>query len=111
MNRLLYRLMATTLASSFVVAPALPLNAAPVFVPKSVEASGNVDMVKHRKWHRGHRHWRAERRQWRNERHWRRHGWQERRYYDDSYYYRRHDVRPHRYWRRERPGVTLEFSL
>ncbi|MCV3241633.1 hypothetical protein [Mesorhizobium sp. ZC-5] len=112
MNRLQSGFLATTLAASFLIAPAMPLNAAPVFVPKSVETRTDVQQVRHRKWHRGHRHWRAERRHWRAERrHWRRHAWRDR-YYDDDYYYRRHGSRyHHRYWRPQRSGVTLEFSF
>jgi hypothetical protein len=110
MNKLLSGLMAAALGASFVIAPAVPLNAAPVFVPKAVEVRSDVETVKHRKWQR--RHWRAERR------YWRRQAWRDRHYYgrhyydDDYYYYRRYGVRhPHRYWRRHRPGVTLEFSF
>ena len=108
MNRLLSGLMAIPLAASFLIAPAIPLNAAPVFVPKSVEARTDVEQVRHRKWHhRAHRHWRDERR------HWRRHAWRDRRYYDDDYYYhRRHGFYDNRrYGRRHRSGVTLEFSF
>jgi Ni/Co efflux regulator RcnB len=110
MNKLL---MAAALAASFVIAPAIPLNAAPVFVPKSVEARGDVEAVKHRKWHRGHRHLRAERRHWRAERrHWRRQAWRDRHYDDDYYDYRRYGTRyDRRYLRRQRPNVTLEFSF
>lgn len=113
MNKLLSGLLATSLAASFLIAPAMPLNAAPVFVPKSVETQSDVQQVKHRKWHRGHRHWRAERRHWRAERrHWRRHAWRDRYYDDDYYYYRRHGLYDNRrYWRRNRSGVTLEFSF
>jgi hypothetical protein len=108
MNRLV---VAAALAASFMVAPATPLNAAPIFVPKSVELRGDVETVKNRKWH--HRHWRGERRHWRGERrYWRRHAWRDRYYDDDYYYYRRPGVRYYNpYWRPYRPGVTLEFSF
>jgi hypothetical protein len=98
----------------------MPLTAAPAFRPPSVEARGDVEMVKHRKWNRAHRHWRAERRHWRAERrHWnRRHAWQSCRYYGNCYphryyyygrYYSYRDYYPRHY--RRRPGVSIYLSF
>ena len=71
MNKLLSGLMATTLAASFAIASSMPLNAAPIYVPKSEQVRTDVEQVNHTR-----RHWRiqqqrrAERRayrQWRRE--------------------------------------------
>ena len=113
MNKLLSGLMAASLAASFAIGSAIPVNAAPVFVPNA-EAT-RTDVVKvHNPWRN---HWRAERRYNR----WaRRHAWRDRYYYSgDPYYayrpryyqrYYRGDYYP-RYYRRHRPGVTLEFNF
>ena len=42
MNKLLSGLMATTLGASFAIASVVPLNAAPVYVPKSEQAQTDV---------------------------------------------------------------------
>ena len=109
MNRFLSGLMATTLAASFAFAAALPLNAAPIFVPKSHEVRTDAETVNHTR-----RHWRYQQRRWaerRAERHWRRH--HSRFYHDDYYYERRQAFRHHhRHYRPWRDGgVTLEFSF
>lgn len=58
MRKLFSGAIATTLAASFAIASVLPLNAAPVYVPKSVSApaantaGGNVEQVQYR-WRRG----------------------------------------------------------
>ncbi|MEY9197459.1 hypothetical protein [Sinorhizobium sp. CCBAU 05631] len=97
MTKLLAALTAVLLAASF----ALPLNAAPTFVPKHEQVqTGAVEQVRHR------RHWRAER-------HWnRRHARLSCRYYGRCYprhygYYGYRDY--HRYHRR--PGVTIYFNF
>ena len=53
MNKLLSGLMATTLAASFAIASVVPLNAAPVYVPKSEQVQTDVQQVNHTR-----RHWR-----------------------------------------------------
>ncbi len=102
MSKLLSALTATILAVSF----ALPLSAAPIFVPKPAQVQTDaVEQVNH--WR--HRHWRAER-------HWnRRHAWRSCHYYGRCYprhYYSRHygyrDYYP-RYHRRS--GVTIYFDF
>lgn len=56
MRKLLSGVIATTLAASFAIASAMPLNAAPVYVPKSAPAAegvgANVEQVQYR-WRRG----------------------------------------------------------
>ena len=107
MNTLLSGLMATTLAASFAIASAMPLNAAPVYAPQSAQMRDDIVNVDNR-W-RG-RYWRADRR-------WaRRHAWRGR-YYGDPYYaYRPHYYQP-RYYRPyypgyyRRPGVSLQFNF
>jgi Ni/Co efflux regulator RcnB len=113
MNKLLSGLMATTLAASFAIASAVPLNAAPVYAPQTEQARSDVVKV-HNPWRQG---WRSERRYHR----WgRRHAWRDRYYYDnDGYYayrpryYNRYyggDYYP-RYYRRHRPGVSLYLNF
>lgn len=99
MKKLLSALIAGVLAASF----ALPLNAAPIFVPKPEQVqTGAVEQVRH--WR--HRHWHADR-------HWKkRHARHSCRYYGRCYprhygYYGYRDY--HRYHRR--PGVTIYFSF
>lgn len=108
MKRLLSVFAAIGLAASF----AMPLSAAPVFVPKPEQVQTNtVEQVKHR----GHRHWRADRR-------WdRRQAWRDCRYYGGCYprhygyyggyrdrgYYGYNDN--YRYQRRS--GVTVYFNF
>jgi hypothetical protein len=108
MRKLLSVLAVTVLAASF----ALPLNAAPIFVPKPEQVENSpVEQVKHRRhWRKKHyRHWRADRR-------WsRRHAWRSCRYYGTCYprhygrYYGYRDYYP-RYYRR-RPGVSIYLSF
>ncbi|MGH6806638.1 MAG: hypothetical protein ACREEJ_07315 [Ensifer adhaerens] len=112
MKKLLSALAAIGLAASF----ALPLNAAPIFVPKPEQVqTGTVEQVNH--WR--HRHWRADRR-W--DRRWdRRHAWRSCGYYgrcyprhygyydgyrDRGYYGYRDQYRYHR-----RSGVTVYFDF
>ena len=111
MNTLLSGLMATTLAASFAIASAMPLNAAPIYAPQSVQMRDDIVKV-HNPW-RGRHHWRADRR------------WARRHARRDRYlrrpllrlsaallsaYYPRY-YRPYypRYYRR--PGVTLWFNF
>jgi hypothetical protein len=116
MNTFLSSLMATALVGSFAIASVVPANAAPVYVPKSDQVRSDVQNVNHTR-----RHWRMQQRraelraERRADRWARRHAWRDRYYYDnDGYsayrprYYR--DDYP-RYYRRHRPGVTLEFNL
>jgi hypothetical protein len=122
MNKLLSGLMATALVGSFAIASVIPANAAPVYVPKSDQVQSDVQNVSHTR-----RHWRMQRRaEWRAERRgdrWsRRQAWRDRydyqnegysayrpRYYRGGDEYYRGDYP--RYYRRHRPGVTLEFNL
>jgi hypothetical protein len=105
MKTLLSGLMAAALAASFAVALPMPADAAPAYVPKSEQmrteqARPDVQKVhSKRKWRRAYR----------------RHAY---RYYDDDYYYGHpryyrsyHGFRPHRYYRRHRPGITLQFNF
>jgi hypothetical protein len=99
MNTLLSALTAVVLAASF----ALPLNAAPIFVPKHEQVqTGAVEQVRHRRY----RHWHADR-------HWhRRHAWRSCHYYGRCYprhygYYGHGGY--HRYHRRS--GVTIYFDF
>lgn len=105
MTKLLSALAAVALAASF----ALPLNAAPIFVPKPEQAqAGAVEQVNH--WR--HRHWRADR-------HWnRRYASRSCRYYGRCYprhygYYGYRDgyygYRDH--YRYRRSGVTIYFNF
>jgi hypothetical protein len=110
MKKLLSVLTATVLAASF----ALPLNAAPIFMPKPEQVRADaVEQVKHRRhWrHKHYRHWRADR-HWKR-RHARRHCryydyCYPRRYYDYGRYYGHRDYYP-RYYRR--PGVSIYLSF
>jgi hypothetical protein len=110
MKRLLSVLMAAVLAMSF----ALPLKAAPVFmpIPEPVRADAlqKIDNDDRRHWRRKHyRHWRGDR-------HWkRRQAWRDCRYYDRCYprrypgrYYGYRDSYP-RYYRR--PGVSIYLDF
>ncbi|MDX0018817.1 hypothetical protein GOC03_05570 [Sinorhizobium meliloti] len=102
MSKLLSALIATILAASF----ALPLNAAPIFVPKPAQVQADsAEQV-------NHRHYRP----WRAERHWnRRHAYRSCRYYGRCYprHYGYSNYRPHyRYHRyHRRPGVTIFFNF
>ncbi|MEK1933165.1 MAG: hypothetical protein AAAC47_25995 [Pararhizobium sp.] len=88
MTKLLSALAAVALAASF----ALPLNAAPIFVPKPEQVQiGAVEQVNH--WR--HRHWRADR-------YWnRRYASRSCRYYGYRDYYPYH----------RRSGVTIYFDF
>ncbi|WP_248449449.1 hypothetical protein [Sinorhizobium meliloti] len=102
MSKLLSALIATILAASF----ALPLNAAPIFVPKPAQVQADsAEQVNHRHY----RHWRAER-------HWnRRHAYRSCGYYGRCYprHYGYSNYRPyHRYHRyHRRSGVTIFFNF
>ncbi len=111
MKKLLSAFAAIGLAATF----ALPLSAAPIFVPRPENVqTGTVEQVNHR----SHRHWHADRR-W--DRRWdRRQAWRScdygrcypRQYgyyggYRDRGYYGYHD--PYRYQRRS--GVTVYFDF
>ncbi|MGF6177058.1 hypothetical protein [Ensifer sp. 4252] len=107
MKKLLSALTAIGLAASF----ALPLNAAPIFVPKPEQVqTGTVEPVNH--WR--HRQWRADRR-W--DRRWdRRHAWRSCGYYGRCYprYYGYNGYRDdYRYRDRyhRRSGVTIYFNF
>ena len=107
MKKLLSVLAATVLAASF----ALPLNAAPIFVPKPEQVQTSpVEQVKHR------RHWRNKHyRHWRADRHWkRRHAWRDCRYdrcYPRRDYGRYYGYRDHYPRYRRRPGVSIYLSF
>jgi hypothetical protein len=79
MKKLFSALTATILAAAF----ALPLNAAPIFVPKPEQARADVvQPVKH--W-RNNGHWRGNR-HWRNGRYWNnRYAWRSPCYYGSCY--------------------------
>ena len=55
MRKLASGLLAATLAATFAIGSAAPLNAAPIFVPKAPQASSDVENVQYRKWPRRHR--------------------------------------------------------
>ncbi|MDX0604575.1 hypothetical protein GOD78_25610 [Sinorhizobium medicae] len=99
MRKLSYAFAAAVLAASF----ALPVNAAPIFVPIPEQVkTGAVEQVNH---------WRY--RHWRSERHWnRRHASRSCRYYGRCYprHYRHYSYRDyHRYHPRQ--GVTVYFNF
>jgi hypothetical protein len=111
MNKLLSSLLATVLGMAF----ALPLNAAPLSMPKPEQVQQSaVEQVKHR------RHWRRNYGHWRGGRHWnRRHAWRDCRY-DRCYprrhygrYYGRHygyrEYYPRHYRRRPSVSIYLHF--
>ncbi|MBP1875736.1 hypothetical protein J2Z19_005473 [Ensifer adhaerens] len=110
MKKLLSALAAISLAASF----ALPLSAAPIFVPKPVEVQAitTAEQVNH--WR--NRHWRADRR-W--DRRWdRRHAWRSCGYYGRCYprYYGYNGYRDgygyrDRYRYHRRSGVTIYFNF
>ena len=113
MNKLLSGLMATALAASFAIASVMPLNAAPVYVPKSEQVQTDVQQVNHTR-----RHWRCSSSVAPNAaltatgdgRHA---AIYRDRYYDDGYHYeRRHGFRhyPRRHWRGD-DGITLQFRF
>jgi hypothetical protein len=107
MNKLLSSLLAAVLGMAF----ALPLNAAPLSMPKPEQVQQSaVEQVKHR------RHWRRNYSHWRGGRHWnRRHAWRDCRY--DRCYPRRHYGRhygyreyyPRHYRRRPSVSIYLHF--
>ena len=106
MKKLLSALAATILAASF----ALPVNAAPIFVPKPEQVRADVVEKVKQKWHRKHyRHWRGDRR-W--DRRWgRRQAWRSCRYYGSCYprrYYGYRDYYP-RYYRPYYPGYYPRY--
>jgi len=76
MKKLISALMATIVAAAF----ALPLNAAPMFVPKPEQARADVvQPVRHWRGWRGNRYWR-------NGRYWNnRYAWRSCRYYGSCY--------------------------
>ena len=99
MKKLLSVLTATILAAAF----AMPLNAAPMFVPKPEEARADIVEKVKQKWH-GKRHWR-------NGRHWNnRQAWRSCRYYG-SCYPRRYGYRNYypRYYRPYYPGYYQPY--
>ncbi|WP_425484194.1 hypothetical protein, partial [Allomesorhizobium camelthorni] len=106
MKKLLSVLTAAVLAMAF----ALPLNAAPISVPKPELVRADVLQKVHDD---DRRHWRRKHyRHWRGDRHWkRRHAWRDcrydrcypRRYYGRSYGHR--EFYPRHY--RRRPGISI----
>ncbi|GLS30471.1 hypothetical protein SAMN04488498_103216 [Mesorhizobium albiziae] len=109
MKKLSSVLTAAVLAMAF----AMPLNAAPISVPKPEQVEANAtQQVKHR------RHWRHKHyRNWRSDRYWnRRHAWRDcrydrcypRRYYGHGRYYGYRDYYPRRY---RRPGVSIYLEF
>ncbi|MBP1876661.1 hypothetical protein J2Z19_006413 [Ensifer adhaerens] len=103
------KLLSTLAAIGWVAAFAIPVSAAPIFVPRpeQVQTNTTIEQVNH--WR--HRHWRADRR-W--DRRWdRRHAWRSCGYYGRCYprhygYYG--GYRDHyRYHRRS--GVTIYFNF
>ena len=55
MKKLMSGLLATTLAASFAIASVVPLNAAPVFAPKSEQVRTDVEKVQYEPWRRWNR--------------------------------------------------------
>jgi hypothetical protein len=112
MKGLLSVLTATILAAAF----AMPLNAAPIFVPRPEQVRADVlqkvddDMMIYR------RHWRRKHyREWREDRHWqRRQAWRNCRDYNTCYprrFYDRYGERDYylRYYRR--PGISIYVPI
>jgi hypothetical protein len=121
MKTVLSGLMATALAASFAVVLPISANAAPVSAPVLDVVRGdvvNVGSDRYWKYPRASRDF-VDRRQnrWERRRAWRyRDRYHDDGYYDDRYYdepvYRSYRAyKPRRYYRRHRPGVTLEFNL
>ena len=117
MKKLLSVVTATMLAAAF----AMPLNAAPMFVPKPEQMRADVvETVKHWKKGHGNRYWRNGRHwnnAWRNGRHWNnRYASRSCRYYGNCRYYGYRNYYP-RYYRPYYPGyypqsrVSLYFSF
>ena len=103
MKKLFLAVAATVLAASF----ALPLNAAPIVVPKAVAMHNDVEQVKHRRHGNGHAygHWKK-----------RRYAHRDCRYYGSCYrprYYGHRDYYGYRddYRYRRRSGVTVYFDF
>ncbi|ASY68796.1 signal peptide protein [Sinorhizobium fredii USDA 205] len=99
MKKLLSALPAVVIAASF----ALPLNAAPIFVPKLEQVqAGMVEQVNHR-------------RNWRDS-HWnRRHAWRSCRYYGRCYprydYTQSYGYRDYYYRYHRRPGINIYLNF
>ena len=112
MKKLLSVLTATILAAAF----AMPLNAAPMFVPKPEQVRADVVEKVKQKWR--HYGW-HNRNQWRGDRPWdRQYAWRSCRYYGNCYprrYYSHHDYYNRdyypRYYRPHRPGVSIYVPL
>ena len=106
MKKLMSGLLATTLAASFAVATVVPLNAAPIFVPKTESAQTDVQTVQYKPWRQMGRHYnrvdrRIDRRIDRLDRR------ADARFYrrgDDNYYNGYHGYRDHRRGYREYNG-------
>jgi hypothetical protein len=110
MKTLMSVLAGALLAVSF----ALPVNAAPIFMPKPEQVQANIVEKVHdrRNWRRKHY------RNWRSDRHWkRRYAWRNCRYYGRCYprpyygygrYYGYRDYYPRRY---RRSGVSIYLSF
>ena len=99
MKKLLSVVTATILATAF----AMPLNAAPMFVPKPEQVRADIVETVKQKWH-GNRHWR-------NGRHWNnRYAWRTCGYYG-SCYPRRYGYRNYyqRYYRPYYPGYYQPY--
>jgi len=99
MKKLLSIAATIVLATAF----AMPLNAAPMFVPQPEQVRSDlVENVSH-KWHRYYRHWRGDR-SWRSCRHYG--SCYPRRYYGYRSFYPRY-YRPYY----PRPGISLRLSF
>ncbi len=98
MKKLLSVVTATILAAAF----AMPLNAAPMFVPKPEQVRADVVEKVKQKWHRKHyRHWRGDRG-------WdRRNAWSSCRYYGSCYPRRYYGYR--NYYRPFYPGYYRPY--
>lgn len=107
MRRLTSGLAGSALAASVVIASVMPLNAAPIYVPKSTEVSANAETVHYvpRRYKKRHG--------WRYYSRYRNRCYYDRYYYCPRYGYRRHyrPYYPYRSYRYRRGGVTLEFSF
>jgi hypothetical protein len=114
MKKLLSVLTATILAAAF----AMPLKAAPMFVPKPEQVRADIlqkvdddRMITRRDWRRRHH------REWREDNHWQwRHAWLNCRYYNTCYPRRYYDY--DRYGERDyyprhyrRPGITIYVPI
>jgi hypothetical protein len=97
MNKIISAFCAAAMSVTFTAASFAPVQAAPVFVPKTVNASSDVINVQERSFRRDDKYWQPNRHVnrrdgWRNrDRGWNRGGWDNRRNNYGRRHYRNHD--------------------